>query len=65
MKEGVLYKVQLLTGKKITVDEEVTGKVINLGGTTYRLGKKDVNGVRKLRPLKSKISPKSELVAVV
>lgn len=63
MKEGQVYKVELLTGKQITVDETIGARVVVIGGTTYRLGKKDSKGTRKLRPLKSKLSTK-EPVAV-
>jgi hypothetical protein len=53
--EGKVYSVELLTGKKIEVDETVNRRIMVLGGTTYVVGKKDANGHRKLRPLKSKI----------
>jgi hypothetical protein len=65
MKEGVVYQVKLLTGKKKTVEETVTGKVVVIAGKTYRVSHDKVTGEQKLRPLKSKISTKGTLVPVV
>lgn len=49
--EGTVQKVELLT----TTGEKVSGRIVKIGGTVYRLGKKDSKGTRKLRPLKSQV----------
>jgi hypothetical protein len=55
-KEGQVYEVRILTGKKVTVDQTKKAKVVNLGGTLYRITNDLKNpGQKVIKKLKSKI----------